>query len=179
LGRTSWECYAQTNLCQTYYFYPFAYGSESIRQHFVSLSGAAPIYSADIISNYNYLNNCFSNGHSIDNFSLRFQNLNNLFSNRIQSTGNTTQNNCSANGVENFGIVSNVSLRPNPANEFITINVPKATDFLITDVSGKDVKTGVITPHDTKIDVREIPVGMYFIRLLGSQNQIIKIFIQR
>ncbi len=119
LGRTSWECYAQTNLCQSYYFYPFAYGSEGIRQYFVSLGGNAPVYQADIVNNYNYMNNCFSNGHSIDNIQLRLQNMVNLFSPIIVASGNDPLTNCQTLSVQS----------PTPANTFLIYPNPTAGEI--------------------------------------------------
>ena len=122
LGRTSWECYAQTNLCQTYYFYPFAYGSEGIRQYFVSLGANAPLYQADIIYNYNYMNDCFANGHSIDNVQTRLQNMVNLFAPLIAASGNNPATNCQSMVVQEYNPAA-FSIYPNPANNEIHVQL--------------------------------------------------------
>lgn len=173
LGRTSWECYAQTNLCQTYYFYPFAYGSESIRQHFVSLVSAAPVYTADIVSNYNYLNNCFSNGHSIDNFSLRFQSMNDLFAGRIQSSGNVPPNNCTINSTSSNNLNAKIDIIPNPANEWVKINLGEQSPYSLIDVTGKTVKSGMLTQTGSIIQLSELPSGIYYLRVSNYSTKII------
>ncbi|MDQ3110901.1 MAG: carboxylesterase family protein [Bacteroidota bacterium] len=121
LGRISWECYAQSNICQTYYFYPRAYGSEGLRQYFVSLGAGAPLYQADIVSNYNYMNNCFDNGHSVDNLQLRLQNMVNMFSPIITASGNDPLTNCQAMGISNELNLSSFIVSPNPAQKEINL----------------------------------------------------------
>jgi dienelactone hydrolase len=123
LGRTSWECYAQTNLCQTYFFYPFAYGSEGIRQYFVSLGANAPLYQADIINNYNYMNDCLANGHSIDNVQTRLQNLVNLFAPLIAASGNNPATNCQSLSVNEQTKFSSFLIYPNPAADEINVQL--------------------------------------------------------
>jgi hypothetical protein len=123
LGRTSWECYAQTNICQTYYFYPFAYGSEGIRQYFVTLGPNAPLYQADIVNNYSYMNNCFSNGHSIDNIQTRMQNMVNLFAPLIAASGNNPLTNCQSLAVNSISNFSAFAVYPNPAEDEINIQL--------------------------------------------------------
>ncbi len=121
LGRISWECYAQTNVCQSYYFYPHAWGSEGIRQYFVSLGGNAPNYQAEIISNYNYLNDCFANGHSLDNVLTRMQNMITFFSPIITATGNNPATNCATMGVEENKSDFSFSVFPNPSTGEINL----------------------------------------------------------
>jgi hypothetical protein len=128
LGRISWECYAQTNLCQSYFFYPYAHGSESIRQQFVSLGGNAPVYQADIIYNYNYLNNCFSGGHAIDNWQTRLQAAVNLFAPIIASSGNNPASNCQTLAITDRPSEINFLAYPNPAQNQLTLEFSKALD---------------------------------------------------
>jgi acetyl esterase/lipase len=116
LGRTSWECYAQSNVCQQYYFYPWAYGSEGIRQYFVTLGANAPLYQADIVNNYNYMNDCFANGHSIDNVQTRMQNMVNLFAPLIIASGNDPATNCSALSVNENSSANPFMIYPNPSS---------------------------------------------------------------
>ncbi len=115
LGRLSWECYAQTNLCQSYFFYPYGHGGESIRQYFVSLGGNAPTYQADIIYNYSYLNNCGSNGHAIDNWITRLQAEVNLFAPIIAASGNNPTTNCQTIGFPEPQASFAFRVYPNPA----------------------------------------------------------------
>ncbi|CAN5888390.1 hypothetical protein BH11BAC7_BH11BAC7_21010 [soil metagenome] len=115
LGRINWECYSQSNICQNYYFYPYAYGSDGLRQYFVSIGSNAPAYQADIVNNYNYMNDCFANGHSVDNLQTRLQNMVSLFSPIITASGNDPLTNCATMGINNETIVSSFFVSPNPS----------------------------------------------------------------
>lgn len=174
LGRTSWECYAQTNLCQTYYFYPNAFGNESIRQYFLGLGTSAPVFQADIVNNYSYLNNCFSNGHSIDNFNLRVQNMTNLFANKIALSSNNPQFNCSLNYLRPISLSQEkISVYPNPTNHLIHVKVMNAligNTFRVYDFTGNLVLSEMIISSQTEIDVKKFSDGVYFICIEGQAN---------
>lgn len=173
LGRTSWECYAQTNLCQSYYFYPNAYGNESIRQYFVGLGAAAPVYQADIVYNYAYLNNCFSNGHAIDNFNLRVQNVTNLFANKIALSNNNPAANCTVSAV-NMADKTNkgVLIYPNPASNQLNIKVPinsVGESYKLFDYTGKLLLKNKIVSETISINIENLNEGIYLI-CVGDRN---------
>lgn len=177
LGRISWECFAQTNLCQSYYFYPHAYGGESIRQFFVSQGNQSPVYRADIIANYSYLNNCLSNGHSIDNVQLRLQQMTDLFALRIADSGNDPLSNCLAGGIEDVDLQFNASANPVPACEKVEINLKKIktpVQYQLYDTYGKCIRSGKLTEAKTIIDIGELQDGFYFINLLAKRKTTIK-----
>ena len=58
---------------------------------------------------------------------------------------------------------------PNPASDEITLNFPgdEVADFKVTDLSGKTVKSGRAMSGG-KIDIRDLPQGMYFVHLLEN-----------
>lgn len=167
LGRTSWECYAQTNLCQTYFFYPHSFGNESLKQYYISLGNAAPVYQADIVYNYEYLNNCFSNGHSIDNFYLRVQNMTNLFANKIALSANNPLSNCNINQInaaQNLQPI--ISLYPNPASHQINLKVMPnmvSSTYKLYDYTGRLINTQLIDSENMVVDVHDLNDGLYFI----------------
>ena len=168
LGRTSWECYAQVNLCQTYYFYPRAYGSEGIRQHFVSLGANAPVYQADIVSNYAYMNNCFSNGHSFDNIQLRTQNMIDLFASKISASDNDPAVNCATVNVEESFIGSELSLYPNPTAGKVFIKASKelaGAGYHVADLAGRTVLSGIV--NNNAIEVNALANGLYLLHIEG------------
>ncbi len=176
LGRTSWECYAQTNLCQSYYFYPHAFGNESLKQFYSSLGAAAPLYQADIVYNFNYLNNCFSNGHSIDNFNLRVQNMTGLFANKIALSPNNPQANCSLIDVKQIDKQSkNIAVYPNPTHHHLNIKVFDeliGKYYTIYDVIGNTVLTGKITSNLTVIEIDKLQQGFYMLNVEGNSNAV-------
>lgn len=168
LGRTSYECYAPTNICQPYYFYPWAFGSEAIRQYFVSIGSNAPTYQADIISNYSYGNNCFSNGHSIDNYVTRSQNMADLFGPVIAASGNVPSANCNVS----IGAVAEqerFSVFPNPATGSFTIRSTKSLPLsaaTLFSVSGQRIlELRPAQPVSELVIDKELPAGLYLIRV--------------
>jgi len=178
LGRTSWECYAQTNICQSYYYYPTAWGSEGIRQQFVALGNASPLYQANILNNYSYLNNCFSNGHSIDNIQLRLQNMVNLFATKIAASGNNPQTNCLTLSINNTEDKLKTVVFPNPATDQITIVVKEKINnipYKIVDLKGSCMIQGVLTSNKNNINISTLTAGFYLIQIQGKQNTTFKV----
>jgi len=75
-----------------------------------------------------------------------------------------------------FGIVGsheissqeNWSLYPNPAKDFITIQFPmesKNIAYKIFNLNGVLLKEGILSQSESRISVKELPKGMYFIEL--------------
>lgn len=119
LGRIDWECFSPTSLCQNYARYPKAYGSKGIESYFAGL-GDSPVRTVDIIENYEYMNDCFDNGHSIDNWVMRSQNMADLFATRVQENGNVPDDGpCHLNITDLASI--DVTIYPNPSNGLVTI----------------------------------------------------------
>jgi acetyl esterase/lipase len=168
LGRISWECFAQTNLCQSYYFYPEAYGSEGIRQYFDSLGTAAPSHVSEIVYNYDYLNNCFSNGHAIDNIQLRLQHMTDFFAPAIAATGNDPLINCLNLPAESAGERKLVMVYPNPAEDILNVVIDAGvtgSDYSIVDQLGRVVRSGSLPSFRNRIDIGSLRAGLYYIKL--------------
>lgn len=137
LGRTN-HCYSLAgNICQPYYFYPFAYGSKGIETYLAGL-GSSPERVSDIIENYEYEGDCFDNGHAIDNWVLRAQNMANLFAERISDNGNTPDAGpCHLALPENDKI--DVQVFPNPSNGMVNVQCGKVEKVKMS-VFGSDGK---------------------------------------
>lgn len=136
LGRLDGECLSIANICQQYSVPPHAYGSKGIAAYLNSLP-SPPLLTAEIIENYEYNNDCFDNGHSIDNWQQRTQNFCDLFAQRILQNGNPGPS-CEM-GTTNHEL--SVSVFPNPSSGFITINTPLADNctIRISDAQGRVV----------------------------------------
>ncbi len=178
LGRISWECFAQTNICQTYFFYPYAYGSKAIENYFISLGTLSPVYQSEIIENYAYLNNCFSNGHSIDNLFLRTQNMVNLFATKIALSGNVPTTICSAS-ILNNDLRAELKLFPNPSSEFVSIEYDvnvEAEEIQVLNSQGQIIyssKTDFAT-----INTSTFSSGVYFITLITPKSKIVQKYVK-
>lgn len=171
LGRVSWECYQQSNICQPYYFYPSAYGGEEMKNYLGNLGETAPPFHADIVYNYDYLNNCYSNGHSIDNVQLRAQNMANLFADQIALSSNNPATNCEPARADIGTIYETIKLYPNPANETIIIESSAAfigSEYKIYNLTSKLIETGIIDSQKIKIDLSDFKSGTY---ILSAENK--------
>jgi len=177
LGRINWECYAQTNICQQYYHTPYAYGSESIREYFETLENA-PTSQFEIIENRNYMNDCFANGHSILNRSLRVQNMTNLFAEKIAESSNNPLSNCETVHILNYHNKAELKLFPNPAKDFIMLDnkdFSQSFPFLLTDFSGRVLKSGTITNKQIQLDINDLAKGIYFLSFPNQEYKTVRI----
>lgn len=177
LGRISWECYAQSNVCQQYYFYPRAYGSEGLRQYFVSLGSAAPLFTTDIVSNYSYMNNCFSNGHSVDNLQTRLQSMVNFFSPIITASGNDPLTNCQAMGMTGLNSFA-FSISPNPATNEISLQFSQPLNSAMVRIYssvGNLVQEEIISSSVQQLHLEtNLADGCYFVSVESGQQRSMK-----
>ena len=183
LGRINWECFAPTNVCQPYGEVPFAYGSEGMRRYLDSLGAQAPLFDADIVYNYNYMNDCFANGHSIDNLSLRTMHMAELFSIVIDSSGNIPPMSCSLISVPEL-LAENFIVYPNPAQSKVYVKHPVALEIeqiVIMDIRGRKIGAYALNSADNTFDIPGYIInGIYFIELKCKEGVIIKkIIIQK
>jgi hypothetical protein len=158
LGRTSYECFAAVNLCQPYYFFPNAYGSKGIRNALDVLGNSN--YVAEIIENFEYQNDCFDNGHSIDNINARLTTLNSSFSEIISNSGNNPLSNCESL-VQDIHEASEPF--PNPVEHTLYLK-NSGVEKRIFDVQGKLI----LKTSDSQINFNQFSSGIYLIKI-GSQ----------
>jgi alpha/beta superfamily hydrolase len=172
LGRTDWECYAQTNICQQYAKYPKAHGSKSIENYFSSLS-IQPVRKVEIIENYEYLNDCFDNGHSIDNWVNRSDSMAVLFANRVLSNGNTpTSGPCDLSEPNKDKNEFNIKIFPNPGNnEYSILNAPSGSNLFVYSFDGKLVQKTDLSTNSSFY----LSNGLYIIQIRSIDGQVLHI----
>lgn len=173
LGRVSWECFAQTNLCQSYFFYPNAYGSKGVDTIIRSLVQNPAFYRTDIVENYQYLNNCFSNGHAIDNIAIRSQQIADLFASKIVANGNQPQENCSVS-IARASEKPTVHLYPNPTTGTLTVQATgmhPGSPFRMYNLTGIPVLAGNLDAGTTNISLSHLPAGVYLLQFGDEFSQ--------
>ncbi len=173
LGRMSWECFAQIQLCQSYHFYPTAFGGESIRTYFNETGSIVPRYQADIVQNYMYLGNCFSNGHSLDNPYNRMQSMVELFAEKVRKSGNNPWQNCLINSEIPHSDSPQLVLYPNPVMAELNIKVPNnllGTLFQILHISGQVMYIGSLDSEYVRIKTGMFPPGLYALRTASGYS---------
>ena len=67
-----------------------------------------------------------------------------------------------------------ITVYPNPADDFIIVSVNQPTNYTISDIFGKIILRGVIKPDNQQIDISDISCGMYFIKTDGLLEKFIK-----
>ena len=67
-----------------------------------------------------------------------------------------------------------ISVYPNPAYDFILINVKQPTHYTISDIFGKTILKGIISSDNQQIDISELSYGMYFIKIGSKLEKFIK-----
>lgn len=83
-------------------------------------------------------------------------------------------------GISNFE-TGDLKLYPNPSEDFLTIENSKAIETLeLIDITGKCISKTNVGGNNCVIDVKNLASGMYFIRIMDDNNQIIvKKFIKK
>lgn len=67
-----------------------------------------------------------------------------------------------------------ITVYPNPADDFIIVSVNQPTNYTISDIFGKIILRGVIKPDNQQIDISDISCGMYFIKTEDLLEKFIK-----
>ncbi len=73
-------------------------------------------------------------------------------------------------GIEEDENNQSLSLYPNPASDEITITSENAESLVILNTAGQEIKT-IVTPNKSeKIDVSELPQGVYIVKIKNSNH---------
>jgi pimeloyl-ACP methyl ester carboxylesterase len=177
LGRLSWECFAQTNICQSYHHYPHAYGSKALSEHIHSAFPAASRVRADIIENYRFLGNCFDNGHAFDAVMLRAATIAELFAGKIAANGNVPRTECTLSAGY-AGIQMHMSLYPDPSSSLITIVAPgirAGSAYRIMDMLGRTLQHGVLYAERSTVNVATLPSGQFYLLVSGHSGRVFRV----
>ncbi|MFM2207275.1 MAG: hypothetical protein RL213_1250 [Bacteroidota bacterium] len=167
LGRISYECFAPNNICQPFFGYPAAYGGEAIRRHFVQSGSAAPVFRAEIINNYEYQNDCFDNGHSVDNIAQRTNEMADFFSRGIDTAANHTGWSCSAIGIPETDLAAKIKLYPNPVSDRLEIAADVSLlplEYVVYSAGGQTVFSGLLKEPLQSFPVSFLSPGNYYLR---------------
>lgn len=70
---------------------------------------------------------------------------------------------------------SGFNLFPNPAKDEITVQSREAGEFFIADLSGRIILSGIKNQNSQRIDLSGIANGIYFLKLNGAAQRVIKL----
>ena len=71
-----------------------------------------------------------------------------------------------------------ITIFPNPANNYITIEVPQQATIEITNIQGKLIKTLAAKSNKTNIDVSAFSSGVYFVKVKTEKGIMVKKFVK-
>lgn len=80
---------------------------------------------------------------------------------------------CSVTAIQSTTLEKSYSLSPNPAGDYLELTTPfnvDTRDYIIVDGLGKTKKTGTIYSVNSIIDVKELPSGLYFLTISGTEK---------
>ena len=89
------------------------------------------------------------------------------------------QTNLTLVAIENIELFAEISIYPNPATEFIYIEIPEnhaALEFLLYDVNGKLLKTYAHSSTHLTIDVGIYARGTYYLQAVNPKDKMFKTF---
>lgn len=67
-------------------------------------------------------------------------------------------------------IDESISINPNPASTYITIDAPSRSVYTIYNLSGQEMMTGVV--DNTDIDISNLSAGLYLLRVIDNSGHI-------
>ncbi|MBS1782115.1 MAG: T9SS type A sorting domain-containing protein [Bacteroidetes bacterium] len=73
-------------------------------------------------------------------------------------------------------VEDDVTLYPNPANDNVNIVFDgglNVKNVMVYNLIGKPVKVFKVSGNSAKLDINDVPSGIYFVRLLNAQGQIV------
>ena len=92
------------------------------------------------------------------------ENINSLAS-EVKNATFTTKSTVSINNLS-----KNINIYPNPAQDFITINVPTNSRIDILDISGKVLISKIISNDNQRINIKELNSGIYLMNINSNNN---------
>ncbi|UTW65105.1 T9SS type A sorting domain-containing protein [bacterium SCSIO 12643] len=72
-----------------------------------------------------------------------------------------------------------LDIYPNPTTQYIHIVSNQAVEFVIINLNGQVLKSGIASPNENSISVKELQSGVYFIKLKSDHQQTIQKFIKK
>lgn len=176
-GRIDSECY-NNFMCKNYDKYPYCYGGKGLKNYFEQNTALNITYQADIVENYSLNNNCFNNGHLIDDHNLRIQNMANFFAEKIYNSGNIPSSNCITSSLNNYKKIEPFKILKSFTSDYFTIEcnyiINENTNLKIFDNLNKEVKSMQIINKTENIDISNLESGIYNICIFN--NNIKKIY---
>jgi hypothetical protein len=77
----------------------------------------------------------------------------------------------------------NVSVYPNPAQDFIQVDLSKtsfkATSYEVFNSLGQIVLSGAANQENLRIDITQLPINQYLVKINSSEGSLVKAFVKQ
>ena len=76
-------------------------------------------------------------------------------------------------GINELSNPLNISVFPNPAIDIITLEIPGETEesnLSVINIEGQEIITLPVTESKTIINIKGLPGGVYFVRVMGEKT---------
>ena len=82
---------------------------------------------------------------------------------------------------DNYDVLNNVKVYPNPAQNYLNIQLNQTTPFAIQiiDISGKILYQSNLTSEQTTVNISNYKKGLYFIKITTNKQTLIKQFVKQ
>lgn len=97
-----------------------------------------------------------------------------IWTRALTQTEITNLYNNSPNGISESNIMTDISVYPNPANDFIKVKIGSkqyGLQYSVTDQSGRNLLTGKLNNEITNIDISRLNSGVYILQVGESRKQ--------
>jgi len=82
------------------------------------------------------------------------------------------------NAVNDYHLEKEIYVNPNPTNDdfqiVLTGKAQTLTGYILTDMSGRKILTGVLNQSKTDVGLTEVPTGVYILKLTDGKNSVSK-----
>ena len=82
------------------------------------------------------------------------------------------------NAVSDYHLEKEIYVNPNPTNDdfqiVLTGKAQTLTGYILTDMSGRKILTGVLNQSKTDVGLTEVPTGVYILKLTDGKNSVSK-----
>jgi len=73
-------------------------------------------------------------------------------------------------GIGNEYLANTINVYPNPASEYVLLDLPEASQFSLIDIAGRQILSKTSVGQTERVDVSALESGIYFIQIIHDGN---------
>lgn len=87
--------------------------------------------------------------------------------------------NSAISGINEMPNTITIPVYPNPANHEITVNVPLNAEIEIINIQGQSCKKFIKSTEENKLNIEDLPAGIYFVKVTSGQKSGVNKFVKQ